>query len=56
MIISVHDHNLAVMQNGEVKHFLQQERISRRKRGNARQPRMKPDGLILNGEFRLLKQ
>jgi carbamoyltransferase len=30
----VHDHNLAFMQNGEVKWFLQQERISRRKRDN----------------------
>lgn len=31
----VHDHNLAVMQNGEVLNFLQQERISRRKRDNS---------------------
>ncbi len=30
----VHDHNLAVMQNGAVQWFLQQERISRRKRDN----------------------
>ncbi|HKI90651.1 MAG TPA: hypothetical protein VKA38_16610, partial [Draconibacterium sp.] len=30
----VHDHNLAIMQNGKVLHFLQQERISRRKRDN----------------------
>jgi len=30
----VHDHNLALMQNGKVIHFLQQERISRRKRDN----------------------
>ncbi|WP_340112100.1 carbamoyltransferase C-terminal domain-containing protein [Maribellus mangrovi] len=30
----VHDHNLAIMQNGKVQHFLQQERISRRKRDN----------------------
>lgn len=30
----VHDHNLAIMQNGRVKNFLQQERISRRKRDN----------------------
>ncbi|MCY1721816.1 hypothetical protein OU798_15790 [Prolixibacteraceae bacterium Z1-6] len=30
----VHDHNLAVMQNGRVLNFLQQERISRRKRDN----------------------
>lgn len=30
----VHDHNLALMQNGEVLNFLQQERISRRKRDN----------------------
>ncbi|HDR52250.1 MAG TPA: hypothetical protein ENN90_11625 [Mariniphaga anaerophila] len=30
----VHDHNLAFMQNGKVKYFLQQERISRRKRDN----------------------
>ncbi|MCG6190217.1 carbamoyltransferase C-terminal domain-containing protein [Maribellus maritimus] len=30
----VHDHNLALMQNGKVLHFLQQERISRRKRDN----------------------
>lgn len=31
----VHDHNLALMQNGKVSHFLQQERISRRKRDNS---------------------
>jgi len=31
----VHDHNLAIMQNGRVIHFLQQERISRRKRDNS---------------------
>ncbi|MFV0593572.1 MAG: carbamoyltransferase C-terminal domain-containing protein [Draconibacterium sp.] len=30
----VHDHNLALMQNGKVVRFLQQERISRRKRDN----------------------
>ena len=30
----VHDHNLAIMQTGRVKYFLQQERISRRKRDN----------------------
>ncbi|HKI88278.1 MAG TPA: carbamoyltransferase C-terminal domain-containing protein [Draconibacterium sp.] len=30
----VHDHNLAIMQNGKVQYFLQQERISRRKRDN----------------------
>uniref|UniRef100_UPI003217CC3F carbamoyltransferase C-terminal domain-containing protein n=1 Tax=uncultured Draconibacterium sp. TaxID=1573823 RepID=UPI003217CC3F len=30
----VHDHNLAFMQNGRVINFLQQERISRRKRDN----------------------
>lgn len=30
----VHDHNLAIMQNGVIKSFLQQERISRRKRDN----------------------
>ena len=30
----VHDHNLALMQNGHVELFLQQERISRRKRDN----------------------
>ena len=30
----VHDHNLALMQNGSVLQFLQQERISRRKRDN----------------------
>jgi len=30
----VHDHNLALMQNGRVLRFLQQERISRRKRDN----------------------
>ncbi len=30
----VHDHNLALMQNGQVHYFLQQERISRRKRDN----------------------
>jgi carbamoyltransferase len=31
----VHDHNLALMQNGNVLNFLQQERISRRKRDNS---------------------
>ena len=31
----VHDHNLAFMQNGKVECFLQQERISRRKRDNS---------------------
>lgn len=30
----VHDHNLALMQNGKVINFLQQERTSRRKRDN----------------------
>jgi len=30
----VHDHNLAIMRNGRVQYFLQQERISRRKRDN----------------------
>lgn len=30
----VHDHNLAVMQDGRIRHFLQQERITRRKRDN----------------------
>ncbi|KJF44075.1 carbamoyltransferase C-terminal domain-containing protein [Draconibacterium sediminis] len=31
----VHDHNVAFMQNGKVEWFLQQERISRRKRDNS---------------------
>ena len=31
----VHDHNLALMQEGKVLSFLQQERISRRKRDNS---------------------
>lgn len=31
----VHDHNLALMKNGKVKNFLQQERISRKKRDNS---------------------
>lgn len=30
----VHDHNLAIMQNGQVREFLQLERITRRKRDN----------------------
>lgn len=30
----VHDHNMCLMHNGQVKWFLQQERISRRKRDN----------------------
>jgi len=30
----VHDHNLAIMKDGKVHHFLQQERITRRKRDN----------------------
>ncbi|MCD6354369.1 MAG: hypothetical protein J7L95_02360 [Prolixibacteraceae bacterium] len=31
----VHDHNLALMENGKVVNFLQQERISCRKRDNS---------------------
>jgi len=31
----VHDHNLAIMKNGRVEYFLQQERITRRKRDNS---------------------
>jgi len=31
----VHDHNLAIMQNGKVDYFVQQERISRLKRDNS---------------------
>ncbi len=30
----VHDHNLAIMRSGRITHFVQQERISRRKRDN----------------------
>lgn len=30
----VHDHNLAIMKDGKVQHFLQQERVTRRKRDN----------------------
>lgn len=30
----VHDHNLAIMKDGRITHFLQQERITRRKRDN----------------------
>ncbi|MGQ8338898.1 carbamoyltransferase C-terminal domain-containing protein [Sunxiuqinia sp. A32] len=30
----VHDHNLCIMRNGKVEHFLQLERITRRKRDN----------------------
>lgn len=30
----VHDHNMAIMQNGKVEHFMQLERITRRKRDN----------------------
>lgn len=30
----VHDHNLTIMKNGEVQYFLQQERVTRRKRDN----------------------
>ncbi len=31
----VHDHNLAIMKDGQVTHFLQQERVTRRKRDNS---------------------
>ena len=31
----VHDHNLAIMRNGRVEYFMQQERITRRKRDNS---------------------
>lgn len=43
----VHDHNLAIMKNGRVLHFLQQERISRRKRDNTFHLHLKE---ILKGE------
>lgn len=30
----VHDHNLCIMRNGKVEHFLQLERLTRKKRDN----------------------
>ena len=48
----VHDHNLALMQNGKVLNFLQQERISHRKRDNSFHIHLKE---ILKGH-RLLAQ
>ncbi len=43
----VHDHNIALMQNGEVLAFLQQERVSRKKRDNTLHAQLKS---ILKGK------
>lgn len=53
----VHDHNLCLMQNGQVVHFLQQERISRRKRDNRlheQLPSILKEKKLLGKEFDLV--
>ena len=53
----VHDHNLAVMKKGRVSHFLQQERISRRKRDNRiheQLPAILKDNKLLGEDFDLV--
>jgi carbamoyltransferase len=49
----VHDHNLALMQNGNVISFIQLEPISRKNVINAAS-KMKPDGVVINGMYRQL--
>ncbi len=49
----VHDHNIALMQNGKVIQFLQQERLSRRKRDNSLHMHLKS---ILKGKRLLGKK
>ena len=53
----VHDHNLAIMQNGKVTSFLQQERISRRKRDNTLHEKLQPilkERKLLSKDFDLV--
>lgn len=53
----VHDHNLAIMKDGQVVNFLQQERISRRKRDNRLHEELQPilkEKKLLGGEFDLV--
>jgi carbamoyltransferase len=52
--LSVHDHNLALIQNGEIKEFLQLERITRIKRDNklyVHLPRIMNDSGFVNTDF-----
>ena len=49
----VHDHNLAIMREGKVEYFLQQERLSRRKRDNSLHVHLKQ---ILKGKKMLQEQ
>jgi carbamoyltransferase len=53
----VHDHNMALMHNGKVIHFLQQERASRRKRDNSLHIHLKDilkKKKLLNGDYDLV--
>ncbi|MEN8116809.1 MAG: carbamoyltransferase C-terminal domain-containing protein [Bacteroidota bacterium] len=53
----VHDHNLAIMNGGRVEQFLQQERISRRKRDNTLHIQLKEilkEKRLLNRDFDLV--
>ena len=53
----VHDHNLAIMKDGQVIDFLQQERISRRKRDNRLHEQLQPilkEKKLLGQEFDLV--
>lgn len=53
----VHDHNLAIMQDGKLIYFLQQERISRRKRDNTLHVSLKEilkDRKLLGKDFNLV--
>jgi carbamoyltransferase len=53
----VHDHNFALMENGKVVHFVQQERTSRRKRDNTLHIQLKnilKQKKLLNADFDLV--
>ena len=53
----VHDHNMAIMQNGKVDYFVQQERVSRRKRDNTFHIHLKEflkDKKLLNANYDLV--
>ena len=53
----VHDHNLCIMQNGQVRKFLQLERITRQKRDNRlheKLPSILRESKLLNEEFDLV--
>jgi carbamoyltransferase len=53
----VHDHNFAIMENGKVVHFVQQERVSRRKRDNTLHIQLKDilkKKKLLNADFDLV--